>query len=388
MNDRHNKRSSILTNAPRPRFRAAWTAGIAVGLTLVACLSVGRGQDQPAPKPQAVPKAKAAAPANPNPKNGGLPAKRGPLTPPPKKVEKKALDPLLKAGAANDAMFHYIFKLTTPERVSLSAHYYPSRLADKAPAAFLIHEKDRSGRDFEEPIADLKGQTFAEHLQSLGYAVLVLDLRGHGANTRTPLTPRDWGAMPGDLQCAYRFLVERHNRGELNLAKLSVVAIGDGANLAAFWAAGPGGAVSSDDRPSDIAALVLISPMPEFVRYRFESAAAALAARVPMLILCGERDKESSKPVLAAKPLVERSRLSRVEMFPTSLHGFKLLRLEPKAATAITRYLETNAKLRLDEWEPRYNLLPSTISDITTARNAKAKPVPKPPAPAVKKEAK
>ena len=373
MSDRPIKQSATKASLPR---RIAWTAGVAA-LTLTACLSDVRAQDPPAPKP-----------ANPNTKNGGLPAKRGPLTPPPKKVDKKAADPLPKRAALNEAAFHYILKLTTPERVSLSAHYYPSRLAEKAPVAFLVHEKDRSGRDFEEPIADLKGQSLAEHLQSLGYAVLVSDLRGHGANSRVPLTSRDWRAMIGDLQCVYRFLVERHNRGELNLAKLSVIAVGDGANLAASWAASPGGAVSSEDRASDIAALVLISPKAEFTGYRFESVASALSARLPMFILSGERDRESSKPVLAAKPLVERSRMSRVELFPTSLRGYKLLRLEPKAATAITRYLEMNTKLRPDEWEPRYNLLPSTISDITMERNAKAKPLPKPPAPAVKKEAK
>ena len=63
-----------------------------------------------------------------------------------------------------------------------------------------------------------------------------------------------------DLQAAYYFLVDRHNRGDLNLAKLGVVALGDGANLAAAWAYQPGAAITTDGRPSDLSALAMISP--------------------------------------------------------------------------------------------------------------------------------
>ena len=52
----------------------------------------------------------------------------------------------------------------------------------------LIHEKERSHKDFEDPIAELKNEGLALHLQSLGYAVFSFDLRGHGANapSRSP----------------------------------------------------------------------------------------------------------------------------------------------------------------------------------------------------------
>ena len=66
--------------------------------------------------------------------------------------------------------------------------------------------------------------------------------------------------MVDDLQAAYQFLVDRHNRGELNLARLGVVGLGEGANLAAAWAYLPGGGVSTEGRVTDIAGLVLVSP--------------------------------------------------------------------------------------------------------------------------------
>ena len=127
----------------------------------------------------------------------------------------------------------------------------------------LVHEKGvgRSGKDFEEPIADLKNLGLAEHLQEEDYAVLVVDLRGHGANPRHEVAAREWQSMTRDLQTAYFFLVDRHNRRELNVAKLGVLALGDAGNLVAAWAASPEGAVTSEGRVSDLGALILVSPV-------------------------------------------------------------------------------------------------------------------------------
>jgi hypothetical protein len=36
------------------------------------------------------------------------------------------------------------------------------------------------------------------------------------------------------------------------------------------------------------------------------------------------------------------------------------------------RFLETTIKLRPAEWEPRYNLIPVTVSEIQTTRHTKA----------------
>ena len=95
---------------------------------------------------------------------------------------------------------------------------------------------------------------------------------------------------------------------------------------------------------------------------------ASLAPRVPSLIMAGERDAQSAEPVRAVRPIVERARLNRVEFFPTALHGYKLLRLEPRVTPAIARFLDANVKLRGGEWEPRYNLTPVPYGDIKLVR--------------------
>ena len=70
---------------------------------------------------------------------------------------------------------------------------------------------------------------------------------------------------------------------------------------------------------------------------------------------------------------MQRTRLNKVELFPSSLHGYKLLRLEPKLTSAIFPFLETTLKNRPVEWEPEYNLTPVTFSDPQMVLN------PKPP---------
>ena len=260
--------------------------------------------------------------------------------------------------------------MNVPGETTLAATYYPAKLGTTAPVVLLIHEKERSGKDFEEAIGELKGQGLAEHLQGVGFAVLFIDLRGHGANPRRTLSAKDWRAMTVDLQAAYLFLLDRHNRGELNLNKLGVVAVGEGANLAAAWAATPGAAVSTEGRNSDLGALVLVSPTAIEGREGLESVLTTLAPRVPLLLMVGERDTASNASVKAVRPFVERTKTNKIELFPSSLHGYKLLRLEPKVSSVLTRFLDSTLKSRADEWEPRYNLNPVAYSDIQVVRNA------------------
>jgi alpha-beta hydrolase superfamily lysophospholipase len=286
-------------------------------------------------------------------------------------------DPLMpdaQAKAWAPGTYHYTLKLVVTDNTALAASYYPSKLGTNASVVLLVHEKDRSSKDFEEPIADVKGQGLAEYLQDQGHAVLALDLRGQGANLRRPLTPQDWQAMVYDLQAAYWFLVDRTNRGELNLSKLAVIGLGEGANLAAAWAYQPAAAVSGMNRVSDLCALVLISPMADGEGLLLGKVTGALAPRFPLLVMVGKDDRFSYDPVRAVRSIVENPlhKQNKVEVFDSALHGYKLLRLEPKVTSGITRFLEGTAKYKAVEWEPRYNLSPIAFRDVAIVRNPKA----------------
>jgi hypothetical protein len=276
-----------------------------------------------------------------------------------------------KGAAGNAALgtFHYTFKLHSFDGFPLASSYYPSKLGLTAPVLILIHETSRSRKDFEEPVTELKGQGLAEHLQAEGYAVLSMDLRGQGQNPRRTVTTSDRSMMTTDLQAAFFFLVDRHNRGEFNIGKLGVIALGDGANLSAAWANQPGAAASTEGRPSDLNALLLISPYPQGAGYVLSHVLASLAPRIPVALFAGSKDNASKDAVESVRRLVERGQLNKVELFPSSLHGYKLVRLEPKVTSTITRFLEATVKLRPTEWEPRYNLTPVTVSEILTVQH-------------------
>lgn len=281
-----------------------------------------------------------------------------------------------KIGAAP---FHYTFKFHSFDGAALSASYYPSKLGSTAPVLILVHEANRSRNDFEAPVLELKGQGLAEYLQDQGYASFSFDLRNRGQELRrgVPAHRSDGRVekLSDDLQAVYQFLLDRHNRGELNVAKLGVLGVGEGANLVAAWAHQPGAAVSTEGRAGDINDMILVSPEPEGAGYQFDHVAGALATRIPMLLMVGERDKASNDAVAAARAGVERSRLNKIELFPSSLHGFRLLRLEPKVANTLIRHLDSTLKLRPGEWEPRYNQFPIAVTDVRTVQ----RPAPEPP---------
>src|SRR5271165_3965225 len=306
-----------------------------------------------------------------------------------KKARPEAGDPLAKADgadakgkakAAAAETYHYTFKLHSFDGSPLAASYYPSKLGSTAPVVMLVHEANRSRKDFEEAVTELKGLGLAEHLQEEGYAVFSMDLRGQGQNPRRVLSASDRPLLAEDLQAAYVFLLDRHNRGDFNVAKLGMIAVGEGANLAVAWAYQPGAAVSTEGRPSDLNALVLISPYPEGSGYVLGHILPSLAPRIPLALLVGSKDNASKDAVESVRRLVERARLNKVELFPSSLHGYKLMRLEPKVTPAIMRFLEPTIKLRPIDWEPRYNLTPVTVSEIQTVRHTQA-----PEKPAAKK---
>ena len=300
-----------------------------------------------------------------------------------KKARPDAGDPLAKVlGAAQrpkTGLSHYTFRLRSFDGTPLAASYYPSQLGNSAAVVMLIHETGRSRKDFEDPVQDLKGQGLAEHLQGLGYAVFSMDLRWQGQNPRRALTASERPKLIEDLQAGYFFLVDRHNRGDLNLRKLGVIALSESANLALAWGTQPGAAITIEGRPSDLSALALISPNPEGFGHVIGHGITALASRVPLLLIAGERDIPSKNAIHSVRQTVQNIRLSKIELFPSALHGYKLLRLEPTVISALTHFLETTLKNRPVEWEPQYNLTPVTFGDsqlvqnITPAENIKNK---------------
>lgn len=203
-------------------------------------------------------------------------------------------------------------QLLTRDGVMLTATYYPSNKdkGEEAIPVLLIHGARRDRNDFS-PLLD--------EFRSRGYAVLAVDLRGHGTSTnryqaQTPsagangpyyngpyngppgpypqqrpnnppqkpqppkppkvveykvedFIPQDFDAMvmfdAGPLK---NFLVEEHRAKRLNISRLVLVGIDTGATLASIWGSRDWGGVGTPpgSRPMrDTKVIIMISPRDE-----------------------------------------------------------------------------------------------------------------------------
>jgi alpha-beta hydrolase superfamily lysophospholipase len=154
--------------------------------------------------------------------------------------------------------------LVTEDGVALRATFFPGTKGKDTVPVILLHMWKGERGEYK---------TLAPYLQSLGHAVLVPDLRGHGESTRVEgfNKPLDAAVMPtrmfhrmveDDMETLKRFLMEKHNAGELNIEKLCVVGAELGASVALDWArldwSWP--PLATGKQGQDVRALVLISP--------------------------------------------------------------------------------------------------------------------------------
>lgn len=170
----------------------------------------------------------------------------------PEKIEAVAAD--YRRNAATDVPIH----LT----------YLPgSRGKESVPVILLhMHKGDRH---------EMEG--LGLYLQKQGFAVVMPDLRGHGQSTTVTgsdrkldaaaLLPQHYAAMvTHDMEAVKRFIVSRHNAGELNVDKLCLIGAEMGAVVAVNWAAMDWSAPDYQGlkQSKDVRALVLLSPPRQF----------------------------------------------------------------------------------------------------------------------------
>jgi len=133
----------------------------------------------------------------------------------------------------------------TSDGVTIHASYYDPNKSNATPV-ILLHMLSRNRNDWND---------FAKLLQSNGYAVLSIDLRGHGQSTSKSgktinwqqFTDRDFNDMKLDIEAAKNFLLHQPT---VNKNKLVIIGASIGANLALSY--------SINDK--DIKGITLLSP--------------------------------------------------------------------------------------------------------------------------------
>jgi dienelactone hydrolase len=153
------------------------------------------------------------------------------------------------AAQAAPAPTARIVRLNAADDTGISAAYYAA-ITNPAPGIILVHDYGKTRDEWS---------TFVPALQSAGFAILAIDLRGHGESTRRltaqgpkalayhNFTPRDFQDMLLDLDAAYDWLIAQPG---VNKNRIAIVGGGLGANLAIRY-----GAFNDE-----VAAFLLFSP--------------------------------------------------------------------------------------------------------------------------------
>lgn len=236
-------------------------------------------------------------------------------------------------------------ELISSDGLQLAATFYPGTKGKDTVPVILLHMWKGSRKDYAG---------LAPFLQEQGHAVLVPDMRGHGASTGPSVGGRKLDAAKmgaehysfmryDDMEAFRRFLVKKNDQEELNLNKLCIVGAEMGAAVAAYYAyydwtefrreAGRRPAPSRD-----VKALVMISPDWDFKGMPMNKPLANpfVRSQISMMIFAGKEDSRALADARRVYNLLKRYHVdpSSVEadqvdlLFgqpPTKLQGTKML---------------------------------------------------------------
>ena len=262
--------------------------------------------------------------------------------------------------------------LRSRDGVLLKATFYPGTKGKESVPVILLHMWKGSRSDYNE---------LAPLLQSLGHAVLVLDLRAHGDSIRVEgstrpldarsLPPRGFSRMvEDDMETLKGFLMAKNNAGELNIEKLCVVGAEMGAAVALEWArldwSWP--PLATGKQGQDVKALVLLSPPWAFRGLNMRQAMShrALRSQLSIFIVVGKGKSKSLQDARRLEKIFDRyhpeppagKEAQLADFFyneiETSLQGTKLLGLRDRPLEgAIAKFITLRLVDQSFPWKDR-----------------------------------
>lgn len=230
-----------------------------------------------------------------------------------------ALSLFLPAAAAETIDFETV-TFPAADGVRLAADYYPPNVAkdQRAPIVILLHMYRSDRKSWEPLIAPL---------HEAGFAILAIDLRGHGESattaSREAVLKRDpelFKKMQEDVRGAYNWLTEQP---ALDRARLALVGASVGASVALQYAA--------KDRSVD--AVVGLSPGLNYMGLDSAGDIAQVTGR-EILLLATEDERD------APYTLQKRGAGVKVQIFKEAqAHGTKMFGTVPQIEIQIVRFL-------------------------------------------------
>ena len=186
-------------------------------------------------------------------------------------------------------------ELLTKDDLRLKISYFKSTAGAEAPVVIMLHGK-RGTR--------LQWKAMASDLQQKDFAVITVDLRGHGESPlpkKGELRKTDYQAMVAlDLEAVKEFLLAEHSKKNLNMNKLGIVACEFSASVAILFTELDWEKIPFDDSPTeidktprgqDVQALALISPDATTPGLSTNKAIAAIRnLKRPIVIAVGDKN--------------------------------------------------------------------------------------------------
>jgi dienelactone hydrolase len=201
----------------------------------------------------------------------------------------------------------------TVDGTDLRGTYYTPDFTP-APGVLLLHQVGGSSTDYT---------ALAKQLQSVGFTVLAIDFRGHGATGGEV----DWEQTRADITKLLDWLAaENKTNGE----RISVVGASIGANLALVTAA-------EDPRVKNV---VLLSPGLDYEGIRTEDAAGRFGG--PLMLVASSEDTESANAVPRLAELHPGA--ENILQLENAGHGTEMLSRNPDLATRVIDWLQTTVQ--------------------------------------------
>jgi len=266
--------------------------------------------------------------------------------------------------------------LTTKDKISLACTYWASNAGREAPVVVFLHRE--GGDRLEWP------QALTSGLQRNGYAVMTVDLRGHGQSkvladdnqqrgrnnrNRVKLIPQDYKNIVNfDMEAIKEFIYEEHQESRLNMNKMGIVGAEMGAAIAVSYAMvdwmkepHPDG-VGADRTPrgQDVRSLVLLSPVrvaglpyPQPINV-INNPEAAIWFMVGVSKQDRDGLRESEKIYEMFNKFGKNQGRCLMREYPGGLKGADMLtRPELKVGDDITAFLEESLKKLPANWRDR-----------------------------------
>lgn len=207
--------------------------------------------------------------------------------------------------------------LETKDGVNIRATWYAGLGKKASVPIIMLHGWEGQRGDYDLLARFLQ--------QQRGHSIIVPDLRGHGDSTvrklpngdtrrieASSLTRADLEAMALDVEACKKFLLQKHNAGELNIEMLCVVAADFSCIVALRWTAMDWRAprLPALKQGQDVQAVVLLSPLRSHKGLTLRDAMSEPAIRktISVLMVAGAEDRRGTTEAKALLTPLESQR--------------------------------------------------------------------------------